>query len=193
MRHRIGVGALLAVATLWLVPATPATADYPYGARGEVARLGRQLYDFHYRGRHLSQDSIRYTGRPLHHGYTNQRIRPYPSSYRRHYASHAAPYAPYASYASYAPSAAIQPIYIIQEAPPPRPERLTREDIEMVPVGVAVEPRKPTQKAVLEQVTLADGTVRAFIRSVPIESGRADDAEAAGTAIAAGADAAEGS
>lgn len=199
IRNRaFGPGAVLVAFALWLVPATPAVADYPFNARGEIARLGRQLYDFHYRNsnnnvyrrsnhNHPTKNVFRssryyekrlaasYAGYPVrtiyHDGRGRQRSIVYP---RRH------PYGPsfdgrYPNVVGCAQPA--QPIYIIQEAPPapaPEPEpRVTRETIEMVPVRVVQ--REPKERAVLERVTQADGSVKTFIRSVPIGEEPSDE------------------
>ena len=109
-----------------------------------VAQHRGHHYDSHYGGRYsLARESIRYRGRPVHY------------AFRRHYLG--------GHHYSYG----CRPISIVQQKPVllrPRPRR----EIEMVPTRVA--PRKPTQRAIIDRFTLADGTVRTIIRSVPIES-----------------------
>jgi len=89
-------------------------------------------------------------------------------------------YAPYAplSY-PYNPYAAI-PRSAYDPEPILRRDDQPRQPIEMVALGVTVEPRAATQTAVLRTVKQADGTVRTIISSVPIAGSALEPSSAPG-------------
>ena len=192
------IGVLVAAGSLALA-AAPAAAGGPVVVRGELARLHRQHYDYHYRNSnrnvfrrsrhfHPTKNVFRssryyqrrleasYAGYPLltvvqhgHHGkrghtYVHPRRSPYGPSYDgEYYGGCPCGCSPVVVY-NEAPAAPVEPA---PPARPPRPKKITRADIEMLPVRVAK--REAKQKAVLRTVTLPDGRVRTMITSVPIE------------------------
>jgi hypothetical protein len=212
------VGAVLAVAT-------PAAAnDGVIVVRGELERLNRQAYDYHYRNsnrnvfrrsRHFHPTrnvfrSSRYYQQRLAASFDGYPLRTTYHGYGRH-GRHKSYSVVYPRRAPYGPSpdgylvstlgcdeyddsydrgyeegyrrGADDVAYELEQARVERPRPRTRDEIETVVVHV--HERQPAkQKAVMQRVVAADGTVRMVITSTPVAPASTPETEAP-TAVAA--------